>query len=73
MSEALVPAAAEPVVVTDRGADVVLPALIVDAGRMPSRGFWSSSRGGSRTRGRGRRTGGRWGSFWRGARREASA
>ena len=32
MSEALVPAAAEPVVVTDRGADVVLPALIVDAG-----------------------------------------
>ena len=31
MSEALVPAAAEPVV-TDRGADVVLPALIVDAG-----------------------------------------
>ena len=32
MSEALVPAAAEPVVVTDGGADVVLPALIVDAG-----------------------------------------
>ena len=32
MSEALVSAAAEPVVVTDRGADVVLPALIVDAG-----------------------------------------
>ena len=32
MSESLVPAAAEPVVVTDRGADVVLPALIVDAG-----------------------------------------
>ena len=32
MSEALVPAGAEPVVVTDRGADVVLPALIVDAG-----------------------------------------
>ena len=32
MSEALVPAAAEPVVVADRGADVVLPALIVDAG-----------------------------------------
>ena len=32
MSEALVPAAAEPVVVTDRGVDVVLPALIVDAG-----------------------------------------
>ena len=32
MSEALVPAAAEPVVVTDREADVVLPALIVDAG-----------------------------------------
>ena len=32
MSEALVPAAAEPVAVTDRGADVVLPALIVDAG-----------------------------------------
>ena len=32
MSEALVPAAAEPVVVTDRGTDVVLPALIVDAG-----------------------------------------
>ena len=32
MSEALVPAAAEPAVVTDRGADVVLPALIVDAG-----------------------------------------
>ena len=31
MSEALVPASAEPVV-TDRGADVVLPALIVDAG-----------------------------------------
>ena len=32
MSEALVPAAAEPAAVTDRGADVVLPALIVDAG-----------------------------------------
>ena len=32
MSEALVSAAAEPVVVTDGGADVVLPALIVDAG-----------------------------------------
>ncbi len=32
MSEALVPAAAEPAVVTDRGAAVVLPALIVDAG-----------------------------------------
>ena len=32
MSEALVPAAAEPVVVADRGADVVLPALIVAAG-----------------------------------------
>ena len=32
MSEALVPAAAEPAVVSDRGADVVLPALIVDAG-----------------------------------------
>ena len=31
MSEALVPASVEPVV-TDRGADVVLPALIVDAG-----------------------------------------
>ena len=32
MSEALVPAAAEPVVVADGEADVVLPALIVDAG-----------------------------------------
>ena len=32
MSEALVPAAAEPVVVSDGEADVVLPALIVDAG-----------------------------------------
>ena len=32
MSEALVAAAAEPVVVADGGADVVLPALIVDAG-----------------------------------------
>ena len=32
MSEALVPAAAEPAVVTDRGADVALPALILDAG-----------------------------------------
>ena len=32
MSEALVPAAAEPVVVADGKADVVLPALIVDAG-----------------------------------------
>ena len=32
MSESLVPAAAEPAVVAGRGADVVLPALIVDAG-----------------------------------------
>ena len=32
MSEALVPAAAEPVVVADGEADVLLPALIVDAG-----------------------------------------
>ena len=32
MSEALAPAAAEPVVVADGKADVVLPALIVDAG-----------------------------------------
>ena len=32
MSEALVPAAAEPVVAADGEADVVLPALIVDAG-----------------------------------------
>ena len=32
MSESLVPAAAEPVVVADGEADVVLPALIVDAG-----------------------------------------
>ena len=32
MSEAMVPAAAEPVVVADGEADVVLPALIVDAG-----------------------------------------
>ena len=32
MSEVLVPAAAEPVVVADGEADVVLPALIVDAG-----------------------------------------
>ena len=32
MSEALVPAAAEPVVVSDGEADVVLPALIVAAG-----------------------------------------
>ena len=32
MSEALVPAVAEPVVVADGEADVVLPALIVDAG-----------------------------------------
>ena len=32
MNEALVPAAAEPVVVADGEADVVLPALIVDAG-----------------------------------------
>ena len=32
MSEALVPAAAEPSVVAGRGADVVLPELIVDAG-----------------------------------------
>ena len=32
MSEALVPAAAAPVVVADGEADVVLPALIVDTG-----------------------------------------
>ena len=32
MSESLVPATAEPVVVADGEADVVLPALIVDAG-----------------------------------------
>ena len=32
MNESMMLAAAEPVVVTDRGADVVLPALIVDAG-----------------------------------------
>ncbi len=41
-------------------------------GPRPRRGSWSSSRGGSRTRGRGRRTGGRWGNSWGGARREAS-
>ena len=32
MSEALVPAAAEPVVVADRGGELVLPRLILDAG-----------------------------------------
>ena len=32
MSEALVPAAAEPAVVTDRGGELVLPQLILDAG-----------------------------------------
>ena len=40
---------------------------------MPSSGSWSSSRAGSPTRERGRRTDGPWGSFSRGARREASA
>ena len=64
---------AEPAVVTDRGADVVLPALIVDAGPDAVARFLEFFAGGSRTRGRGRRTGGPWGSFWRGARREASA
>ena len=42
-------------------------------GGMPSSGSWSSSRGGSRTSGRAPRTGGPWGSFSVGARREASA
>ena len=38
----------------------------------PRRGFWSSSREGSRTPELGRRTGGRWGNSSGGARREAS-
>ena len=74
MSEAMVPAAAEPVVVADgearprpAGAD-----RRRGAGCRP-RGFWSSSRGGLRTQEPRRRTGGRWGSSWGGARPEASA
>ena len=50
MSEALVPAAAEPVVVTDRGADVVLPALIVDAGAGCRRAVSGVLRGADRER-----------------------
>ena len=41
-------------------------------GRRRWRGSWSSSRGGSRTPGRGRRTGEPWGNSWGGARREGS-
>ena len=67
-TEALVPAAGEPAVATGG----VLPQVIVDAaiggGAVPG----GSSRGGSRTRGRVRRTGGRWGNSSDGARREAS-
>ena len=44
MSEALVPAAAEPVVVADGEADVVLPALIVDAGPDAVQRFLGSPR-----------------------------
>ena len=53
-------------------AELVLPRLIVDAGpvAVPEVSGVSSPRG-SRTRGRARRTGGPWGSFWRGARRGA--
>ena len=40
-----------------RAAELVLSQMIVDAGPEAVKGFWSSSRGGSRTRGRGRRTG----------------
>ena len=42
-----------------QGGEIVLPQVIVDAGPATGGGIWSSSRGGSRTRGRGRRTGGR--------------
>ena len=73
MSEALVPAAAEPAVVTDRGADVVLPALIVDAGPDAVARFLEFFAGriaNERTRAAYGRA---WGSFSRGARREASA
>ena len=74
MSEALVSAAAEPVVVTDRGADVVLPALIVDAGPDAVARFLEFFAGRiANARTRAARTGGAWGSFWLGARTEASA
>ena len=72
MSEALVPAAAEPAAVTDRGADVVLPALIVDAGPDAVARFLEFFAGRIANERRGRRTGGPWGSSWRGARPEAS-
>ena len=71
-TEALAPVAAEPAIATGGAGRIVLPQVIVDAGLRRWGGSWSSSRGGSRTRGRGRRTGGPSGNFCGGARREAS-
>ena len=69
MSEALVPAAAATPAVTDRGAaGFTPPQVIVDAGPDAVAKFLEFFAGGSRTSGCGRRTGGPWGSFWRGAR-----
>ena len=71
MSEALVPAAAETAVGADGEADVVLPALIVNAGPDAVQRFFEFFAGriaNARTRAA---TGGPWGSFSRGARREA--
>ena len=61
-TEALVPAAAEPVVVTAGGGEIVLPQVIVDAGPAAVGRYLEFFAGG-----------GRWGNSSDGARREASA
>ena len=71
-TETLVPAAVEPAIATGGGGEIVLPRVIVDAGPQATARFLEFFAGGSRTRGRGRRTGGRWGNSSGGARREAS-
>ena len=74
MSEALVPAAAEPAVVADGEADVGPAGADRQRGTGCRRAVSGVLRGADREpSGRGRRTGGRWGSISRGARREASA
>ena len=72
-TEALVPAAAEPAIVTAGGGEIILPQVIVDGGAGGGGEVPGILRGGgSPTRGRGRRTGWPWGSFSGRARREAS-
>ena len=67
-TEALVPAAAEPAVVTSGGGEIVLPQVIVDAGSAAVARFLEFFAG----RIANVRTRAVWGSFWRGARREVS-